>query len=97
MILKIFGYKNNGRYFIENFVDNEDHIYGIHSARILPAFKVAPVEEALKFAFECDPAYLYKLNGRRLPFCCHAWERWGWDFWLPFIENEGYDLKTKKN
>lgn len=97
VILETFGYRNNARYFIENFADNEDHVFGIHSARISPSFKVAPVKEALKFAFECDPEYLYELNGKKLPFCCHAWEKWDMNFWMPFIEKEGYTLKKNRS
>jgi hypothetical protein len=86
------GYKNNARYFIKTHRDNEDHIWGIHSSKLLPKFKVASVDEAISFSFECDPRHLYKLNGNKLPFCCHAWEKWDLDFWKPFIKEEGFTL-----
>lgn len=27
------------------------------------------------------PRFLYEMNGRKLPFACHAWERYGKAFW----------------
>jgi hypothetical protein len=48
-------------------------------------FKIAPVEIALKFSFEANPGLLYKMNGDKLPFGCHAWEKQDPVFWKPFI------------
>lgn len=53
-------------------------------------FHVAPVEIALQFAFECDLELCYLLNGKQLPFGCHAWEKYDYNFWKPYIESEGY-------
>lgn len=55
-------------------------------------FNVAPINIALKFAFECDVQECYALNGRKLPFGCHAWEKYDYDFWKPYIEDAGYIL-----
>jgi hypothetical protein len=48
-------------------------------------FKVAPSNEAIKFSFEVNPSYLYQENGTRLPFGCHAWEKFQPEFWKAFI------------
>lgn len=53
-------------------------------------FHTASIEVALQFAFERDVEKCYLLNGRRLPFGCHAWEKYDYNFWKPYIENEGY-------
>jgi len=50
-----------------------------------PGFKVAAVDEALYFAFETNPAGCYEKTGHRLPFGCHAWEKFDPDFWEPFL------------
>ena len=49
-------------------------------------------ERALDFAFEVAPRRMLELNGHRLPFGCHAWERCDRAFWaeqLPFVREAG--------
>lgn len=55
-------------------------------------FFIAPINIALQFSFECDVQECYVINGKKLPFGCHAWEKYDYDFWKPYIENEGYEL-----
>lgn len=74
------------------FERGEDSFWGLTVARHLSWFKVAPVDEALKFSFEAAPRKLFALNGDRPPFGCHAWARYDFDFWRPHIERCGYDL-----
>jgi Protein of unknown function (DUF5672) len=47
-----------------------------HSPRagISHRLRVATVEDALQFSFETCPRECFEMNGRRLPFGCHAWE-----------------------
>ncbi len=54
-------------------------------------FHVAPIDIALQFAFECDVEECYLRNGKCLPFGCHAWGKYNYNFWKPYIENEGYN------
>jgi hypothetical protein len=49
-------------------------------------FRAAPLQEALEFAFEMNPARFFEENGRRLPFGCHAWRRWEPEFWSQLLE-----------
>lgn len=58
-------------------------------------FSVAPINVALQFSFECDVQECFALNGEKLPFGCHAWEKYDYDFWKPYIENEGYKLSAE--
>jgi len=51
-------------------------------------YKIAPVEDAIKFSFEVQPNYLYKKNSERLPFGCHAWEKCEPEFWQAFIPHK---------
>ena len=54
-------------------------------------FKVPSAQEAVAFAFEAHPDYLYQLNQQRLPFGCHAWQRYQPQFWQTVIaENNLY-------
>lgn len=66
-------------------IDNEDIFWGMFVKNAFADFKIAPVEEAIKFSFECNPRELYELNGRALPFGCHAWEKFDPEFWSKFI------------
>lgn len=50
------------------------------------SFKIADVETAISFSFEAQPDYLFKLNQNRLPFGCHAWEKYHPNFWENYIK-----------
>ncbi len=67
---------------------NEDAFWGVLVPAVCPFFRVPSPEEAVAFAFEVAPRHLFELNGRQLPFGCHAWERCDKAFWreqLPFL------------
>lgn len=48
-------------------------------------FKIAPPDVALQFSFEAQPRRLYEMNNNNLPFGCHAFEKYDFDFWKQFI------------
>lgn len=61
---------------------NEDVFW----ATEVPEFSRPGAEEAVRFAFDTNPAYAYRLTGGRLPFGCHGWgKRKMRRFWKPFI------------
>jgi uncharacterized protein DUF5672 len=62
-----------------------DQFWSIQARRYVPSFRVASVDEALGFAFEAAPRECFERNGRRLPFGCHAWEKFDRAFWEPFL------------
>lgn len=64
---------------------NEDYFWSDDAVRYKPDFKVAGFEEGLRFAFEAAPALSFELNGRKLPFGCHAWPRYDRSFWEPYL------------
>ena len=64
---------------------NEDCFWSFRAQRYYPAFRVASVREALAFAFEVAPRRCYELNENRLPFGCHAWNKYDRQFWEPFL------------
>lgn len=53
-------------------------------------FKLAPREIARQFSFERPVKDLYRLNGEKLPFGCHAWMKYDLDFFKPYIAKDGY-------
>ncbi|MFY9514371.1 MAG: DUF5672 family protein [Rubrivivax sp.] len=77
-------------YNVEPFFpsSNEDLFWGVLVPAACAFFRVPSPEEAIGFAFEVAPGHLYEMNANRLPFGCHAWERFEQDFWkekLPFL------------
>jgi hypothetical protein len=67
---------------------NEDVFWTSFINRIIPTYKVPDVKTALEFAFEEHPSKCYELNGNKLPFGCHAWEKFETDFWMQFISKK---------
>ncbi|MBO5181679.1 MAG: hypothetical protein J6B92_07305 [Paraprevotella sp.] len=58
--------------------------YGLQDCRF--KLRIPSPQEALKFSFECSPKFLFNLNGRNLPFGCHAWRKYQYeDFWKKYI------------
>jgi hypothetical protein len=62
-----------------------DFFWSKDAVRYFPEFKIPSGSEALKFAFEVDPSKCYEMNGNKLPFGCHAWERYDRSFWEPHL------------
>ena len=54
--------------------------------------KIAPVETALSFSFEAQVRESFELNQGRLPFGCHAWFNYDFNFLWPYIQKYGYEL-----
>ena len=55
-------------------------------------FKVASTSVALEFSFELSPKDCFELNGYKLPFGCHAWEKYNIEFFRPFFCDLGYKI-----
>lgn len=67
---------------------NEDGFWSLEAPKYMKDFKIAPFKEALKFSFERYPRKCYELNKNKLPFGCHAWEKYDRAFWVDLlIEN----------
>jgi len=84
--------KNNTFFLFNNYNNNEDFFWGKVAKKNFSWFKVPSEKEALKFSFEANPQFLFKLNNNQLPFGCHAWQKYDFNFWKKFIEQNGYIL-----
>lgn len=73
---------------------NEDMFF---SSRAQKQFRVAPVDVALKFAFETTVRKCYEKNGRKLPFGCHAWQKYDFSFYRNIFQESGYDVSNIKD
>ena len=83
------------RKLAENWKINEDYFWSFFSRSVEGEFKIPEFKEALKFAIEKKPRKAFILNNSQLPFGVHAWDKWDFEFWKPFIEQFGYKLLKK--
>jgi hypothetical protein len=84
--LKSIHWRFNGvRQEMAAYAQNEDHFWAARAQHYYPGFRIAPLDVALEFAFECVPRYCFEKNGRKLPFGCHGWNRYDRDFWERFL------------
>ncbi|MEO8614651.1 MAG: DUF5672 family protein [Luteolibacter sp.] len=64
---------------------NNDIFWSDKAVRYLPEFRVASLEDGLRFAFEVAPRTCLEMNGGKMPFGCHAWSRYDRKFWEPHL------------
>ena len=69
---------------------NEDILWSL----FVP-FKKPSHLKALAFAFEMDPEMSFKLNNNKIPFGCHAWEKYNPEFWNKVDQNLSLPNKEK--
>jgi hypothetical protein len=84
--------------FIKKYLEegnNEDMFFSNFACNFKKDFKVASSAEGMFFSFETHPEKLYFMTEKKLPFGCHAWERYNLDFWEPFLELKGVDYKKE--
>lgn len=74
---------------------NEDLFWGLFVPARCSFFKVPRAQDAIAFAFEAHPDYLYQLNQRVLPFGCHAWQRYQPKFWLSVAKDHGLTVAVR--
>lgn len=84
-IAKLFGFRNTMSYYKKT--TNEDLIFSTLASGAWHITSKLPKEkEGAEFAFEKFPHYLYSLIGDKLPFGCHAFEKWDYkSFWSKYI------------
>ncbi|MFZ9937931.1 MAG: DUF5672 family protein [Luteolibacter sp.] len=59
-----------------------DSFWADRAINYLPEFKVAPLQDGLRFAFEVAPRLCLERNAGKMPFGCHAWARYDKAFWI---------------
>lgn len=97
ILFRMLGYRNNSKYYTRHFGANEDMFWSKKAMLIDTSFKPAPVEMEIAFAFEKEPSALYALNQNRLPFGCHAWEKYEPEFWREHIYRTDMANDVNKN
>lgn len=71
---------------------HEDIFWSWVVKAIIYKFKIPDENIAIKFAFEQEPEKLYIQNNKQLPFGCHAWEKFGTEFWQIHLKEYGYEI-----
>jgi hypothetical protein len=75
--------------FYKHWPANEDALFSIYHQRIVPLrpfLKLPEWKIALDFSFEKNPTLCFSINKNKLPFACHAWERYSPKFWEKFVK-----------
>lgn len=86
-LLGIFGYRNRLKDFLSGERVNEDLFYAMLGDSALK-WRVATTPEAMFFAFEGRPSFLFSRT-RQLPFGCHAYMENEYEtFYKPYIEGK---------
>lgn len=88
-----YSYKNTQ----VNIAVNEDLFWGLFVSARCDYFLVPDLDEAAKFSFETEPEYLYFRNDHKLPFGCHAWERYALSFWERVLSEHQIDISSIKS
>lgn len=70
---------------LEINVRNNDIFWSYYAEKYIPGFKIPDWQTGLRFAFEGGPRQCFELNGRKLPFGCHAWPKYDRTFWEPYL------------
>lgn len=86
-LVKSLGMYNNLDYYIKNQQINEDMMFGTNAKYAWGGKVNLPSEiDAMRFSFEVHPEMMFHRIGDKLPFGCHAFEKWSFDsFWAKYI------------
>jgi hypothetical protein len=60
--------------------------------RFEPTFRIAPVMEAVRFAWESQPRRCMAMTGGPLPFGIHAWFKYDLEFLRSYLEDTGVEF-----
>ena len=98
LIFQLLGKGNNARFLINRYGGNEDLFWVDFIPKYYSKFKIASIEEGYAFSFEMNPSLLFKKNNNKLPFGCHAWEKYEYEeFWKKHIKLEKKPIVYHKN
>ena len=67
--------------------NNEDGFFKYWGNILSPLISLPSDDTALKFSVETEPAKSLDKLGNKLPFGCHAYKKYDWATWEPFIKS----------
>jgi hypothetical protein len=68
---------------------HEDRFWAEYATHYDPTFRIAPVDVAMRFAFEAAPRQCYERIGRQLPLGAHRWQNFDAGFYEPLLLRSG--------
>jgi len=68
---------------------HEDRFWAEYATHYDPSFRIAPVDAAMRFAFEAEPRRCFEQIGRQLPFGAHRWQKFDPAFFEPYLLRTG--------
>jgi hypothetical protein len=68
---------------------HEDRFWAEYANHYDPDFRIAPVDVAMRFAFEAEPRKCYERIGRKAPFGAHRWNKFDRAFYEPWLLRQG--------
>lgn len=88
LLFAVLGYHNCLKTYINGArMVNEDILFGHFTVNSWLTCNIPEPDVAMKFSFERNPSYLFHLNNNKLPFGCHAFEKYEYtSFWEKYIK-----------
>jgi hypothetical protein len=68
---------------------HEDRFWSEYATHYDAAFRIAPVDVAMRFAFEAEPRKCFERIGRHMPFGAHRWQMFDRAFYEPYLLRDG--------
>jgi hypothetical protein len=68
---------------------HEDRFWAEYATHYDPSFRIAPVDVAMRFAFEAAPRQCYERIGYQIPFGAHRWQKFDPGFYDPLLLRSG--------
>jgi hypothetical protein len=64
---------------------HEDRFWSEYATYYDPSFRIAPVDVAMRFAFEAEPRKCFERIGHQMPFGAHRWQKFDREFYEPYL------------
>ena len=68
---------------------HEDRFWAEYATHYDAGFRIAPLDVAMRFAFEAEPGKCFERIGRQMPFGAHRWQKFDRAFYEPYLLQEG--------
>ena len=73
----------------------EDRFWAEYATHYDPGFRIAPVDVAMRFAFEAEPRKCFERIGGAMPFGAHRWQHFDRAFYTPFLLRHGLGAEVR--
>jgi hypothetical protein len=85
ILAKTAGYKNTVKYFVKHNKYLEDIFWCVFLNDTKLPLNIPDAGLASRFCVEKGIKHIYAENNNELPFACHAWNKYDYDFWKNYI------------